>query len=274
MSTQIRRAALMEELAALDSEMNALVTNKPAGGPEGKGRKPGSTATMRKPRIYVEYNGERRCLADWCRTLGLKPMTVYMRWRSGIRKPDVLFMNTHLRLGRIGQPKLYTDDGRTMSAEQWAAETGLSVASVKRKAAIGEPLVKKRRGHRGRLVTHAGRTMNLTDWAKELEITCEALRQRLAAYPVDVALSKRESREAGGQPNKHGRQSGMTMRDRSLSYFVARRTLVLNELAALDDEIQEIAEPAGVLEGKGPQPGTASRPAGGQSTGLPENQPE
>lgn len=44
---------------------------------------PQTQAQNRRSVIWVEHNGERRCIADWCRVTGLKKTTLEARYHKG-----------------------------------------------------------------------------------------------------------------------------------------------------------------------------------------------
>ncbi|CUM85959.1 Uncharacterised protein [Dorea longicatena] len=47
--------------------------------------------------IKVNYNGEIKCIAEWCEVLGLNDKRTYRRYQLGIRNPDILFYPGDLR---------------------------------------------------------------------------------------------------------------------------------------------------------------------------------
>ena len=47
--------------------------------------------------IRIDYNGESKCIAEWCEILNLNDKRTYMRYSRGIRDPDTLFYPGDLR---------------------------------------------------------------------------------------------------------------------------------------------------------------------------------
>jgi len=54
-------------------------------------------ARNRTNNIRIIYNGEERCISEWCRILNLTDKTIYMRYARGIREPERLFADRDLR---------------------------------------------------------------------------------------------------------------------------------------------------------------------------------
>lgn len=53
--------------------------------------------------IRVIYNGQDKCIAEWCEIFGLDSKTVYARYARGIREPTILFYKGNLKeLWRVG----------------------------------------------------------------------------------------------------------------------------------------------------------------------------
>ena len=47
--------------------------------------------------VFVEYNGQTKCVVEWCEILGLKPKTIYKRIYDGHTDPDVILYKGDLR---------------------------------------------------------------------------------------------------------------------------------------------------------------------------------
>lgn len=47
--------------------------------------------------VLIEYNGEERCVVEWCEILNLKPQTVYKRIYDGHTDPNVILYQGDLR---------------------------------------------------------------------------------------------------------------------------------------------------------------------------------
>jgi hypothetical protein len=80
----------------------------------------------RRCTIWIEYEGERLCLEDWSKKTGLHKMTLYTRYRQGLRG-DQLFYESPNR-GREG---IYVEiDGVTKNISEWARGAGLLISTV------------------------------------------------------------------------------------------------------------------------------------------------
>lgn len=89
--------------------------------------------------------------------------------------------------------------GKQCSIKELAARAGVSWSTMqnrlRRRESAAEcvnfkplPSAGKRGGH-GKFFEYDGKRLNMAGWARELGITRERVRQRLAKYPVEVALS-------------------------------------------------------------------------------------
>lgn len=47
--------------------------------------------------VFLEYNGEIKCVVEWCEILGLKPKTIYKRIYDGHTDPNVILYKGDLR---------------------------------------------------------------------------------------------------------------------------------------------------------------------------------
>lgn len=53
--------------------------------------------------VLITYNGETKCVVEWCEILGLKPKTIYKRIYDGHTDPMLILYNGNLReLRKVG----------------------------------------------------------------------------------------------------------------------------------------------------------------------------
>lgn len=93
-------------------------------------------ARNRRSNLLLTYNGETRCLAEWCELLGLKIGTVWSRLNRGHTVAEAF-----QPAGPVAPRCDLTVDGRTMSAEAWAAEVGVSVSTIYTRHRNGKPII-------------------------------------------------------------------------------------------------------------------------------------
>lgn len=82
-------------------------------------------ARNRRSNLLLTYNGETKCLAEWCEVLGLKVGTVWSRLNRG-RAVAEAFQPA----APVAPRRDLTVNGRTMTAQQWASEIGVSVSTI------------------------------------------------------------------------------------------------------------------------------------------------
>lgn len=47
--------------------------------------------------VFIKYNGETKCVAEWCEILGLNTKTIYKRIYDGHKNPEVILYKGNLR---------------------------------------------------------------------------------------------------------------------------------------------------------------------------------
>lgn len=82
-------------------------------------------ARNRRSNLLLTYQGETRCLAEWCEIFGLRVQTVWSRLKRGRTVAEVF-----LPAAPVAARRDLTVDGRTMSAQAWAKEVGVSVSTI------------------------------------------------------------------------------------------------------------------------------------------------
>lgn len=89
--------------------------------------------------------------------------------------------------------RLYTYNGKTMCIKDWAAEVGISPASMQKRLNNGWPLEKafSKEKHDGpKLYTFEDKTMSLTEWAEHLSVKRPTLVTRLQkGLPLEKVFS-------------------------------------------------------------------------------------
>lgn len=89
--------------------------------------------------------------------------------------------------------RLYTYNGKTMCIKDWAAEVGISPASMQKRLNNGWPLEKafSKEKHDGpKLYTFEDKTMSLTEWAEHLGVKRPTLVTRLQkGLPLEKVFS-------------------------------------------------------------------------------------
>lgn len=92
-------------------------------------------ARNRRSNLLLTYDGETKCLAEWCELLGLKVGTVWSRLNRG-RTVAEAFQPA----GPVAPRRDLTVNGRTMTAQQWASEIGVSVSTIYVRHRKGKPI--------------------------------------------------------------------------------------------------------------------------------------
>lgn len=136
-------------------------------------------------KVYT-YDGRSQTLKAWSGELGIKLVTLYQRLRKGW--PVSMVLGQPADSSKAGRRHLYTYNGVTASASEWAKRTGIPEDTLHYRLthrkmwtvekALTTPYSPNTGVHPTSLTLN-GRTMSVVEWAKELGIREGTLRMRI-----------------------------------------------------------------------------------------------
>jgi hypothetical protein len=114
----------------------------------------------RRCTIWIEWKGETLCLEDWAKRTGIHKLTLYTRWRKGLRGDELFYVSPNR--GREG---IYEEiEGETKHLSAWAEHSGLPLGTV---------MGRYNRGKRGKDLIAPARPMNRWKIVKDTDGTAE-----------------------------------------------------------------------------------------------------
>src|SRR5688572_11095383 len=128
----------------------------------------------------IEYKGEQRTLANWCKYLGVSYKVVWLRLKRG-EPLEKAFRNRP-------RGRLYELNGKSQTVKQWAKELGIKENALYERLKDGWPLEKaltEAKHPNAIRLTHNGETLTLREWAKRTKITHHALYMRVVKLGWD-----------------------------------------------------------------------------------------
>lgn len=142
-----------------------------------------SFATSAK--LYT-YDGKSLSLKDWSAELGIRQVTLCQRLRKGW--PVSMVFGLSVDETKAGKQGVYTYNGRTATASEWAKITGVPEVTLHYRLthrkqwtlekALTTPYCPRKGAHPTEL-TFKGKTMSVADWARKLGLRDGTVRMRL-----------------------------------------------------------------------------------------------
>lgn len=137
----------------------------------------------------LTFNGETRSAKGWASHLRMSATTIASRMARGLPAEVVLHVGPLLQRAPVApvarRVKLITISGRSMTADEWARESGLKPDTIRRRLANGvagasllAPLDTSRKGQ---TLTVGGVTRSVSEWARVTGIPRKTINQRIKA---------------------------------------------------------------------------------------------
>lgn len=91
--------------------------------------------------IFIEWNGERRCLKEWAKVTGISYICLWERYRDGLSPEEILGQPSGARLkGRRPNRAIKIEhDGKNLTLAEWSDLTGINQKTLSSRYHWGWP---------------------------------------------------------------------------------------------------------------------------------------
>lgn len=134
--------------------------------------------------IWVEYNGERKVVADWAIALNMTWTAFKQRLDSGWPIEKILTWSK--------KPRLLSYNGQTLTVPQWAKKLGINKGTLHKRIKDGLSIEEclNPESRLASVLTYKGKTFRISVWSKKLKIPRYTIHNRLRlGWSVEKTLS-------------------------------------------------------------------------------------
>jgi hypothetical protein len=88
--------------------------------------------------LLITHNGQTHTIPKWSKILGIPDITLYGRWRDGVRDPTKLLHVGNLR--KLPNGKTLTYAGETLTITQWGSKLGMNRNVIANRLRAGQSI--------------------------------------------------------------------------------------------------------------------------------------